>query len=135
MNLLKITLLSSSLFFFACSNEKPQDNMDTVPTTQPIETSEAQTQNPQVQTERNMDQPAVYTQDTGAINPPHGQPGHDCAVPVGAPLPGNNMNNNTNNPGASEFLTPTAAPDGVTLNPPHGQPGHDCAVPVGAPLY
>lgn len=24
---------------------------------------------------------------TGKINPPHGQPGHDCAVPVGAPLP------------------------------------------------
>src|SRR5688572_21117424 len=23
---------------------------------------------------------------TAGINPPHGQPGHDCAVPVGAPL-------------------------------------------------
>lgn len=23
----------------------------------------------------------------GKVNPPHGQPGHDCAVPVGAPLP------------------------------------------------
>src|SRR5690606_20198848 len=24
---------------------------------------------------------------SAAINPPHGQPGHDCAVAVGAPLP------------------------------------------------
>lgn len=24
----------------------------------------------------------------GRVNPPHGQPGHDCAVPVGAPLNG-----------------------------------------------
>ncbi|MCB0772898.1 MAG: hypothetical protein KDB93_05950 [Flavobacteriales bacterium] len=24
---------------------------------------------------------------SGKINPPHGEPGHDCAVPVGSPLP------------------------------------------------
>ena len=24
----------------------------------------------------------------GAVNPPHGQPGHDCKIPVGAPLNG-----------------------------------------------
>ena len=24
---------------------------------------------------------------SGRINPPHGEPGHDCAVPVGEPLP------------------------------------------------
>ena len=25
---------------------------------------------------------------TGMLNPAHGEPGHDCAVPVGSPLPG-----------------------------------------------
>jgi hypothetical protein len=61
------------------------------------------------------------------LNPPHGQPGHDCAVPVGKPLPsatGVNMpkinNSNTNN--------------SANLNPPHGEPGHDCKIPVGEPL-
>jgi hypothetical protein len=29
-------------------------------------------------------QPAASS---GNLNPPHGQPGHDCAVAVGAPLP------------------------------------------------
>ena len=27
------------------------------------------------------------TATTPGMNPPHGQPGHDCAVPVGSPLP------------------------------------------------
>jgi hypothetical protein len=72
---------------------------------------------------------------TGAgINPAHGQPGHDCAVAVGAPL------NSKASPGANALVTPTALPvaaPGKTLpgtNPAHGQPGHDCAVAVGAPL-
>jgi hypothetical protein len=30
--------------------------------------------------------PAAATPGTGKVNPAHGQPGHDCAVPVGAPL-------------------------------------------------
>ncbi|MFT2008325.1 hypothetical protein ACMA1I_06590 [Pontibacter sp. 13R65] len=35
-----------------------------------------------------MPQPMPEAQGTVApgINPPHGQPGHDCAIPVGAPL-------------------------------------------------
>jgi hypothetical protein len=36
-------------------------------------------------------QPSFQPQPSGSVaagtNPPHGQPGHDCAVPVGAPLP------------------------------------------------
>ncbi|MGR3810828.1 hypothetical protein [Jiulongibacter sp. NS-SX5] len=49
------------------------------------------------------------------LNPAHGQPGHDCSVAVGAPLP-------------------QAASANVKINPAHGQPGHDCSVAVGAPL-
>ena len=49
------------------------------------------------------------------LNPPHGQPGHRCDIPVGEPLPATASNN-------------------VRLNPPHGQPGHRCDIPVGSPL-
>ncbi len=50
------------------------------------------------------------------LNPPHGEPGHSCDIPVGSPLP------------ASE----TASNE--VLNPPHGEPGHRCDIPVGSPL-
>jgi hypothetical protein len=72
------------------------------------------------------------------MNPAHGEPGHDCAIPVGAPL--NSINNSSPmvNPGNSSPLinpgssSPVKAAQG--MNPAHGQPGHDCAIPVGAPL-
>ena len=85
------------------------------------------------------------TQTTPAgINPPHGQPGHDCKIPVGQPLDGSTLNmtnsaqNNTLNAGPRVDNVPQATrPQTQTapgLNPPHGQPGHDCKIPVGQPL-
>jgi hypothetical protein len=90
---------------------------------------------------------------TGAnVNPPHGQPGHNCAVPVGAPLttaPASGINATPAvTPGSGSTASPAgpiAAPGAPTpvpaqvqvaagTNPPHGQPGHDCSIPVGAPL-
>lgn len=72
------------------------------------------------------------------LNPPHGQPGHDCAVAVGAPLDGSGgqappANVSTSLPEIQPNLN-VSAPTSGNLNPPHGQPGHDCAVAVGAPL-
>ena len=77
-------------------------------------------------------------------NPAHGQPGHDCALPVGAPL---KQNINSQQPAAIPIVTgqsatqPTATQtttqqpsSGQKLNPAHGQPGHQCEIPVGAPL-
>lgn len=63
------------------------------------------------------------------LNPPHGEPGHDCAIPVGAPL-----NSKPSAAATAPAANPAAVPANAKLNPPHGQPGHDCAVPVGAPL-
>lgn len=97
------------------------------------------------------------------LNPEHGQPGHRCDIPVGAPLnaPAGNMQpttapsaapsqsiqvNPTNTPSPAPItapapavqplnVAPTAAPNGnVKLNPEHGQPGHRCEIPVGSPL-
>lgn len=33
-----------------------------------------------------LSQPAAYGTSNVALNPPHGQPGHDCSVEVGKPL-------------------------------------------------
>ncbi|CAN5239730.1 hypothetical protein BH23BAC2_BH23BAC2_14420 [soil metagenome] len=99
-------------------------------------------------TETNLDEtqqvvPANSTSNTtAALNPAHGQPGHSCEIPVGAPLDGSAATNtNTQvqpqtttgntSPVRLNGSTSTATP---TKNPPHGQPGHDCAIPVGADL-
>ncbi|MWB95809.1 hypothetical protein GON26_15695 [Flavobacterium sp. GA093] len=91
------------------------------------------------------------------MNPAHGQPGHRCDIPVGAPL-----NSPVTKPAAASTstqggtatqnftVTPPAANPAVPallstestatttvaegMNPAHGQPGHRCDVAVGAPL-
>jgi hypothetical protein len=81
-------------------------------------------------------------------NPEHGQPGHDCALPVGAPLKQSSTAQPAAVPASTQPVSvpttpppapsqPVSAPSSTTsakLNPAHGQPGHDCALPVGAPL-
>jgi hypothetical protein len=79
---------------------------------------------------------------TAKLNPAHGEPGHDCAIAVGAPLDGSGgapAAQPTFNPPVT--MTPPAAKPAVQgqapangLNPAHGEPGHDCAIAVGAPL-
>jgi hypothetical protein len=87
------------------------------------------------------------------MNPPHGQPGHRCDIPVGAPLNSpaakttTTTNASQNGTVSQNFtVTPQANPvpallstEGETkvadgMNPAHGQPGHRCDVPVGAAL-
>ncbi len=96
------------------------------------------------------------------LNPPHGQPGHRCEIPVGAPLstPAANtiqqpatvapaataptISNNSMSPTIENAnrINPsqrpsTAAPETgpkPANNPPHGQPWHRCDIAVGSPL-
>lgn len=106
----------------ACKDEKKDE-----PTSTPTEVPASNTDNT-----------------TAALNPAHGQPGHRCDMPVGAPLDGSAATNtqvqpqttmgntspvrmNSGNPSTTTTGTPTK-------NPPHGQPGHDCTIPVGADL-
>lgn len=67
----------------------------------------------------------------GAVNPPHGQPGHDCAIPVGAPL---NGAQGSTTPAINKTNAVPASISGNGVNPPHGQPGHRCDIKVGDPL-
>ncbi len=84
---------------------------------------------------------------SGMLNPPHGEPGHVCGVPVGSPLdgstapaaPGVTMQQESfGQPAAapSAAITPGATGGGQSgmINPPHGEPGHVCGSPVGQPL-
>ncbi|AWK03959.1 hypothetical protein HYN56_06820 [Flavobacterium crocinum] len=90
------------------------------------------------------------------MNPPHGQPGHRCDIPVGAPLnspaPKTTATANAAQSGTatqSFTVTPPPAANPVPallstegteatvadgMNPPHGKPGHRCDIAVGAPL-
>lgn len=86
------------------------------------------------------------------LNPPHGEPGHRCEIPVGAPLdsePGDYVEPNlsvtpTLEPPAPKMEMPvqpeydqSLSPAEMLaqgLNPPHGEAGHKCEIPVGAPL-
>ena len=80
---------------------------------------------------------ALSGKPAAGLNPAHGQPGHDCAVPVGAPLNSKGAAAKTSvSPAIAPAVTPVSAPTAVApgTNPPHGQPGHDCAIAVGAPL-
>ncbi len=96
---------------------------------------------------------AANTKSSVRLNPAHGQPGHDCAIAVGAPLKGSvakvaapaPIPVQATAPNFSVASAPAAAPvqatapnfgvnPNVKVNPAHGQPGHDCAIAVGAPL-
>jgi hypothetical protein len=72
------------------------------------------------------------------LNPAHGQPGHDCAVEVGAPLKSSGAAKNkvtTTQPATMPTINAQpAAKTAAGLNPPHGEPGHRCEIAVGAPL-
>lgn len=92
--------------------------------------------------------PTMASGEKPANNPAHGQPFHDCALPVGAPLNASAAAPAPSTGTAASAPVPvpqTAAPAATApstpvnqkeakLNPAHGLPGHDCAIPVGAPL-
>lgn len=128
----------------ADSKKEPSPAEDTT-----VNTTET-TQNATTETS----EPVSETSSTPAgMNPPHGQPGHRCDIPVGAPLdsqPGGNVPTQavsepaTNGQGflnsGSQNATPTPAAQQTVAgmkgqpNPAHGQPGHRCDVQVGQPL-
>ncbi len=107
----------------------------------PKQDSPLLTSQPGIIPTQSQPQPQVVTNSNNSnakVNPAHGQPGHDCNIPVGAPL-----NSAPAAKPAAPFVTQPAAttiqpqqqPKGtVRLNPAHGQPGHDCNIPVGQPL-
>lgn len=156
----KIFLLGvlSSVLFVSCKKEdevKPVE--ETQQPAQPFsgeawlkQTVGGQTQQP-VQQQAVQQSTTTQMQTTAGLNPPHGQPGHRCEIPVGAPLdskpaqktqpqttqvvttkPAEQPVMKINSNSGSTTITGTSTPPG--MNPPHGQEGHRCDIAVGAPL-
>lgn len=140
-----LTIGVLSLFLIGCAengtDSEKQEATDETETVQEENSSDVTTGTGDVEftvTEQDAStQTPVTAAPSGALNPAHGEPGHDCAIPVGAPLDGSGAQPQAVNPGATQTIEPNlnvTAPVSGNLNPAHGQPGHDCAVAVGAPL-
>ena len=102
--------------------------------------------NQTIQIDPNAVSPAKKTPTAPGMNPPHGEPGHRCDIPVGQPL--------NSKPASAANTAPTVANNPVTIAPPvsapaaqpvatgprpvtnpeHGQPHHRCDLKVGEPL-
>jgi hypothetical protein len=136
-------------------NSAPTQQGQTV-TTQPAQTVQVNPGQPKVVTTTAVAQPVKVGK---GMNPSHGQPGHRCDIPVGAPLnspvtkpatttttaaapqSGTIEKSFTVTPPANNAVpallsTETAKPVTTAegMNPAHGQPGHRCDIAVGAPL-
>lgn len=99
-----------------------------------------QMQNPAMQPVQ-VNPQTVSTGASGKLNPKHGEPGHRCDIPEGAPLDSKPATTGTaTTTTATPTITPvttSATPAKKTapgMNPPHGQPGHRCDIAEGAPL-
>lgn len=154
---IKLGILTLSLIFFSCKNgiqEIPVSEEARINTE--LAESKIQKTNPNPfgkvtdnsNSANNLQLP--ITSSPGVIlNPPHGEPGHRCDIPVGSPLPNANSTITTDFkpitegealPQVADNLSmqtpnkPLVNAKGELLNPPHGEPNHRCDIPVGAPL-
>lgn len=128
----KLLYICFLAFSFSACQTKPKETQNIVtPTPNGVPTAQPATPSGPVQQN-------AATGERPANNPAHGQPFHDCSIPVGAPLNAKNTATPTAQtpvatPAAVQKQTPASNKE-VKLNPPHGQPGHDCKISVGAPL-
>ena len=149
----------SSLLLNSCKKEAETPNNTTptnmVPFTEvgkQMKNQQALTATQAQQNPNNTNQNTAATAGTVAtgMNPAHGQSGHRCDIPVGAPLnspvaaaaaPATPQQNPAV-PAATVTTTTTPTvtttaptiPTAEGMNPPHGQENHRCDIAVGAPL-
>lgn len=144
-------LVVTALSFSSCKNndaEKEQAiKKDFVPFTQQ-NTTNLQNQSGQkpVDNKHNLfNQNSTVTNSIVAsgVNPEHGQPNHNCDIPVGAPLNNTSKSVNTTQQNKDTHTTPVVphVQNSVAqktilkgMNPPHGAVGHRCDISVGVPL-
>lgn len=152
-------LFISSLLLTSCKKEVETPNNTTPTNIVPFTEVGKQMQNQQALTATQSQQnPNITNQNTAVttssgvatgMNPTHGQSGHRCDIPVGAPLnsPATATAPTTpqqNKPVPAATVTTTTTPTVTTtapttptpegMNPPHGQENHRCDIAVGAPL-
>lgn len=113
-----------ALVFSSCQSESGKKETVITPTPTGVNSTSTET---------------TATGEKPAVNPAHGQPFHDCALPVGAPLVASDLPAQPDASTAPVNMQPQvqqqpATSQEVRLNPAHGAPGHKCELPVGAPL-
>ncbi len=121
-----IVLLASAPFFISCKDKETVVETPNTIQEATLEQKKQALQNVAPSTN------TINASGDLAMNPPHGQPGHDCAVPVGAPLNGSGSSSTSPVLNKTNSVPPTLSGNGI--NPPHGQPGHRCDLKVGDPL-
>ena len=155
----KITIIAlfAALGLVSCNDKKAETTTTETTTTDSTAVDPHAGHNHAPGEGHDHDHGAATTEVAAGMNPAHGQPGHRCDIPVGAPL------NSPPGQGAGQTSAPAAQPSqGGFLggdaqaqapaqqqqmpkqetapgmkgkpNPAHGQPGHRCDVSVGQPL-
>ncbi|HZH67617.1 MAG TPA: hypothetical protein VFD65_00325 [Chitinophagales bacterium] len=132
-----ILLTAISLTLISCNQENNLKLQEATTVREDITTTDLYTNTNQ----DNIGSLATFTANNNqpGINPEHGQPGHRCDIPVGAPLNSTPQSNTptSTTPTIQQIEAPPTNTNNTTkagLNPEHGQPGHRCDIPVGAPL-
>ncbi len=150
-------LFVSSMLLISCKKEVEPQNITTPTNVVPF-TEVGKQMRSQASPSSQVQQNATVTSQNQTLatpvsvgkgmNPAHGQPGHRCDIPVGAPLnspvatakntPATQQTTSpqnqsvTTSPTATTPIVTTVTPEG--MNPPHGQTNHRCDIAVGAPL-
>lgn len=156
-----LSVITAGVLFISCKkDEKPTYIKDESGAAEPAAALTNNTPQPSLLNQAGIPAAAPNSSAVAAaagMNPPHGQPGHRCEIPVGQPLNGGgtpttaaqpatqNMTVNGNN---SVQIDPNSVSPGKIMidqngkqvktapgmNPPHGEPGHRCDIPVGQAL-
>ncbi len=133
----KLLYIFCALGLLACNSNKQQPAQEFTPTPTGLQGIQKPASSNSTSTT------SQANSNSGALNPAHGQPGHDCAIPVGAPLNSASAPASTTQQATpaqpttdvtKQAATPSVNEKGQKLNPAHGMPGHNCEIPVGAPL-
>nr|WP_315030401.1 hypothetical protein [uncultured Chryseobacterium sp.] len=146
-------LLALSLLVTSCKKDEKATYIKEEATVQPPGVAMNNTSKTALMDQAGIQSNPTPVATTPGMNPPHGQPGHRCDIPVGQPL-----NSQPNTPISQNIKTDNSRnviqidPNSVSpgkialdnngkqvktapgMNPPHGQPGHRCDIPVGQPL-
>jgi len=153
MKKLTIIALVAAFGFVSCKDSNKESNAATTETSTPVASTESHDGH-----DHNHDHAGHNhggNEVAQGMNPPHGEPGHRCDIPVGAPLNSEPtqpaMNASPASSGGQGFLggdaqatssQPAGGQSQFTTapgmqgkpNPAHGQPGHRCDIQVGDPL-
>lgn len=133
----KLLYIFCALGLLACNSNKQQPAQEFTPTPTGLQGIQKPASSNSTSTT------SQANSNSGALNPAHGQPGHSCAIPVGAPLNSAPAQTSTTQQVVTtqptttvtqQSPTPSVNEKGQKLNPAHGMPGHSCEIPVGAPL-